>query len=389
MTSWYLLLCAAAICLLDAKPVKLEISPVASPAMDDSLLVPFKEGVTTSPEGGDEFWTRWNSDTSTSNTEPEGTTFTAADGLDFASKLHNEKIVNLTVGCGRGKNRLGTLSDGTKFCCRYRDQEWREIRGELYSYHLNSLLGMFSAPPATLVRVDFSSPRWSSVAGFAREAGWSDGKVFVATMFMTELEYETFPPILVQSDDDIVTKEYALSASPEEKSRLLQWSDLIIFDFVVGHSDRIFNTLFNLQWNSRMLLLPVHNLLKTKHGKKLLLFDNESGFWMGYKMGWKELHSNFKFEMQERYLKRMCFFRERTLRRVRYLLDGDQRTGSTAVNSLDRDLASPASLRLDRYIKEVDQKSFEMVKPLYSEERKELESRLRHVMQQVDKCEGQ
>lgn len=380
IATWYYLLLYAVICSVicsvDAKPDELD----RRVAKDKLPVVAARETVHERVESG-EFWTRWNSDTDT-NAEgsEEDAIFSAEDGSDFALKLHKEKIVSLDVGCGRGKNRLGTLVDGTKFCCRYRELQWRDIRGELYAYHLNNLLGMYNAPPATLIKVNFSSPQWRGVAGSAREAGWSDRMTVIATLFVDELVEETFPPVLAESDS-VVTKEYLIGASPKEKSRILQWSDLIVFDFMVGHSDRIFNTLFNLQWNKKMMQRPIHNLLKTKHGGKLLLFDNESGFWLGYKMGWREAS---KYEMQERFLRKMCIFRDRTLHRLEYLLQGNQTL--SAAGTTVGDSESP-SQRLDRYIKDVDRKSFQMVEPLGTDQRREFASRLRIVLKQVEKCQ--
>jgi hypothetical protein len=353
---------------MDAKPVKLD-REFATPA---ELDLP---GVTG--DAGDEFWTRWDSEEPVTQV-PTSSVFTAEDGANFGIKMHKDKIVSLSAGCGRGKNRLGELADGTKFCCRYRELQWREIRGEFYAYHLNNLLGLYNAPPATLLKINYSSPQWSGVADSAREAGWSNHMTIIVTLFVEDLAQETFPPILTGSENGFVTEKYLDSASPEEKSRILQWSDLLVFDFLVGHSDRVFNSLFNLQWNEHMLQRPVHNLLKTKRGKKLLLFDNESGFWMGYKMGRREAS---KFEMQERFLKKMCVFRDRTLHHVRHLLYGDKTLSQSSSGSVE----SPSRI-LERYIKNNDPQSFQMVEPLGNEQKKEFESRLRLLMKQVEKC---
>lgn len=298
--------------------------------------------------------------------------FTDEDWSNFASKLHSNRVVSLKFGCGRGRNRLGALSDGTKFCCRYRQLQWREIRGDFYAYHLNSLLGMYNAPPATLVKLNYSSPQWRGVADLAREAGWQDHMTVLVTMYVEEdLVAEALPSVLAESSA-VVTREYMSTVSADERARILQWSDLIVFDFLIGHCDRTFNTLYNLQWNSRMLQRPVHNLLKTKDGKKLLLFDNESGFWMGYKVGRQD---SSKYEMQERFLKRMCVFTGRTLRHLDYLVHGDRSDESE----------SPVQ-RLERYIKQMDKTSFQMIETLGTEQRQEFESRLRLVMEQVGKC---
>ncbi len=321
------------------------------------------------------YWTRLDSDlpeesdsTGLYHLTSSTTLFSQEDGMEFASKVHRERIVHLSAGCGRGKNRIATLSDGTKMCCRYRDVQWKEVRGEFYSYHFNNLLGLFNAPPATLLRVNLSSPQWDEVVGEVLEAGWTDHATIVVTLFVEDLEGETFPLVL-RNMETVVTNNAMTGASPAEKERLLQWSDLVIFDFIVGHSDRIFNSLFNLQWNNKMLQRPVHNLLKTKERKKLLLFDNESGFWFGYKM--KGSH----YQLQEKFLKNLCIFRSKTIKIVRSLLYSNG------------DLVS-ASEGLEDYIKKMDVRSYNMVEPLQSDQSQEFETRLKLVLEQVDKCRG-
>lgn len=368
--NWYLVLCTA-FCLLDARPAKL-ISDIAAPLSQELRAEhPLKERQ-------NEFWTRWNSDPGSASSPEERTLLTASifkeeDGHTLASKVRKDKFVSLEIGCGRGKNRLGILSDGTKLCCRCRELQWRDIRGEFYSYHLNNYLGIFNAPPATLIKVNYSSPQWTNVQASLREAGWEDHTTIAVTLYVEDLTVETFPPILVKDGASVVTREYLNTASSADKHRILQWSDMIVFDFLIGHSDRIFNTLYNLQWNSRMLQRPVHNLLKTKQDDRLLLFDNESGFWQGYRMGWAE---PYNYELQERYLKRLCIFRGRTVERIQFLLQGSG-------NFEDK---ASASERFARYVQVMDKNSFQMVEPLNVQQREEFENRLRLVMKQVKSC---
>ncbi len=71
------------------------------------------------------YWTRLDSDlpeeSDSTGLYHLASSTTQEDGMEFASKVHRERIVHLSAGCGRGKNRIATLSDGTKMCCRYRD----------------------------------------------------------------------------------------------------------------------------------------------------------------------------------------------------------------------------------------------------------------------------
>lgn len=83
--------------------------------------------------------------------------FSYKDGQDFSAKVRSEVVVKLETGCGRPKNLLATLADGTRVCCRYRENQIRELRGDLYSYHLNGYLGLWNALlPLTFLKSKYS-----------------------------------------------------------------------------------------------------------------------------------------------------------------------------------------------------------------------------------------
>lgn len=90
---------------------------------------------------------------------------------------------------------------------------------------------------------------------------------------------------------------------------LAQWSDLIVFDYIIAHLDRVVNNLFNYQWNSQIMEAPAHNLAKT--GNLLLFLDNESGLLHGYRLlsKYQAYHSLL--------LKNLCVFRRSTINQVR------------------------------------------------------------------------
>ena len=299
--------------------------------------------------------------------------FSLKIGQDFASKVRNEEVVSLQNGCGRPKNLLAVLSDGTKVCCRYREKQWKELRGDLYAYHLNGYLNMWNVPPTLLVEVNFSSKQWKRVAMKAKEAGWQDRTKVALSLFVEDLNDEFIPIIMRNQDKNVsLTRERLseMSLNDEKVFRLMQWTDMILFDFIIGHTDRLFNTLFNLQWNHAMLKKSVHNLEKTQSGK-LVLIDNESGFWMGYSMGRSD---QMKYELQVRFLKKMCIFRQSTVDKIRSLANMSQ--GS-----------QPGDVQLEQFIKGSDMESYEMLEAsLDSFQRKEFRSRLSVVVEQLQEC---
>jgi len=52
----------------------------------------------------------------------------------------------------------------------------------------------------------------------------------------------------------------------EDISFLLQWSDLVVFDYITGNLDRMVSHLHSLQWDNDAMKRPVHNLMQDKSG---------------------------------------------------------------------------------------------------------------------------
>ncbi len=280
----------------------------------------------------------------------------------FVAKVHTQRITKLQTGCGRLKNRLATLEDGSKVCCRFRDRN--ELRGDLYSYFFNSLLGLWNVPPTTMLTLDLSSEQWNGVASEVAEAGWEDGSDILMVLYVEDLQGEYIPDLL-RPGKALLTQDSVLNFTQPEQLRLIQWTDMIIFDFIIGHTDRLFNTLLNHQWNSHMLERCVHNLEKTQSGK-LILIDNESGFWVGYASAeWKQAN----YDYQIHFLKELCLFRRRTVQTLMQLCESRR-----------------ADTLLEDYMKETDFASFSAVRKLKPKERTDFKKRLETVKERILQC---
>ena len=293
--------------------------------------------------------------------------FNAEDGKAFADKARSLRVTSLEEGCGRMKNRLATLEDGTRVCCRYRDNV-NELRGDLYSYHLNGLLGLWNAPPTAAVKVDLSGKQWSGVREAAKEAGWKDRAVVLLSLYIDGLHEEHIPLLFRSGKYTLTTEIFSnMSLTTEETKQLVQWTDMVVFDFVIGHTDRLFNILLNLKWNSHMMEKPVHNLKKTR-SSDLVLLDNESGFWIGYTAG-KQTQENYN--LQAHFLKRLCVFRRQTIQALLKL-------GSVS--------GQPPSAVLESYIQQVDPYSFSALRRLKDHLQAELNSRVKEVEKRLNQC---
>ena len=290
-------------------------------------------------------------------------------GRAFVEKVHSLRVASLEKGCGRMKNMLAMLEDGTRVCCRYRDNG-SELRGEIFSYYLNGLLGLWNAVPATAVSVNMSSEQWVGVQEAATEAGWKDGAVIVMSFFVenTEEEYMLSPFKNDRSPTLTASHFTDVSLTGVEKRRLVQWSDMILFDFLIGHTDRLFNTLLNLQWNRRMMEYPVHNLKKTKSSSNLVLFDNESGLGIGFTAAQQNQEY---YRLQSFFLKRLCAFRRDTIK---------------ALLELASVKGSPPSAVLTSYIQEVDPNSYAILPKWKTMSQTEFNSRVLTAQMRLDEC---
>ena len=294
---------------------------------------------------------------------------TKEDAKTFATKVRTLPFVSLEKGCGRMKNRLATLEDGTRVCCRYRDNG-NQLRGDVYAYHLSTLLGMWNVPPTAAIKVDLSSKQWRSVRDEVGEAEWKNNAVISVSLYVDGLEEEYFPPVLRNSSSATLTTFNLVNISTAETKQLMQWTDMIVFDFVMGHTDRLFNALLNSKWNSHMMEKPVHNLKKTASSSKLVLLDNESGFDIGY-VAAKQKEEYYR--LQAAFLKRICVFREQTIEALRKL-------GSTGSTKL-----SPGAV-LDRYIQQVDPLSYSLLRKWRTQSQMEFNARVEELQNRLNEC---
>ena len=296
--------------------------------------------------------------------------FTEEDRRTLAKKMRTLSVVSLEQGCGRMKNRLATLEDGTRVCCRYRENG-NQLRGDVYAYHFNRLLGMWNAPPTVAVKVDFSesNTQWRTVRDTAIEAGWTSGASIVVSQYLEELKDEHFPSVLKNVSSVLpLTASSVVNLSMAEKSRVMEWTDMIVFDFVIGHTDRLFNALINSKWNSQMMEKPVHNLKKTASSSDLVLIDNESGFDFGY-VAAKQKEEYYKLQIS--FLESICVFRTPTIR---------------ALGSIIGTEGTPPSALLEKYIRQVDPLSYSALRIWRDSSQKEFSKRVAETLNRVHEC---
>ncbi|XP_004069781.1 four-jointed box protein 1 [Oryzias latipes] len=264
-----------------------------------------REGpVTTSVNPVDNriFWSDWLEDLF-----PVG--FTQEHALAWRNKGRTSRVVRLERGCGRTSNQLATFADGTKACVRYGINA-DQVQGETLTYYFASVLGITNLPPLVLSQLSRHGEQWAAVRTRIDSLQWSDGTVVSLTEWISNLSGVVAPAPLRQESGGLHPLLQGLSnKTTAELLELMQWTDLILLDYLTANFDRLVSNLFSLQWDSRVMERETNNLLKTPHGD-LVFIDNEAGLVHGFRVlnMWEKYHSSV--------LSSVCVFRKRTARRV-------------------------------------------------------------------------
>jgi len=243
--------------------------------------------------------------------------FDDTDAERWTSFSRTSGVVRLDEGCGRMQNRLVTFDNGTRACCRYR-QNYDQIQGEIFSFYLSRLLGLRNLPPSALGLVRPLSDQWSAVRPQLSLAQWAEDRPVVYTQFLEHLEPAYIPAELRGADrklspTDVRTKRLDDAADRNQLLTLAQWSDLLVLDYLTANLDRMVNNLYNMQWNPAMMDSPAHNLARNTKTGLLVFLDNESGLLHGYRLldKYEAYHKSL--------LDALCLFRRPTVEALRRL----------------------------------------------------------------------
>lgn len=259
---------------------------------------------------------------------PKG--FNSNESDEWTHYLQTAEVDHLEMGCGRMQNRLIVFRDGTKACARYR-QNTDQIQGELFSFFLGKLLNLSNLAPSAASIIDLSSKLWSSATQDISNSQWKSLRPVVLTKWVSDLEPAGIPKpfqplerhlnkidvknitlgldlpkppkglldrlgVTTKSSTDLEYELPSLKSPPSSTSKLIndntlsrlielaQWSDLIVFDYLIANLDRVVNNLYNFQWNADIMAAPAHNLAKQSDTELLVFLDNESGLLHGYRL---------------------------------------------------------------------------------------------------------
>ena len=237
-------------------------------------------------------------------------TYERISGL-FRMDLNNQFVKELRAGCGRMENRFGLLSDGSEICIRYR-RNLEQIQGEIYSYHLAKLLGIRNVLEPQLVLINETNSFWRRIN--IADNAWENMRLITVTKFVKEALPVRLPDVILRRNFRVDLNSSFCGLKNETNFGimmfLLQWSDLVIFDYLIGNFDRVVSNMFNMQWHSSSLMDPIENLVQVKDGGILLFIDNEEGFSHGYRL--LDHYGKFNIKL----IRNMCIFRRDTLKKL-------------------------------------------------------------------------
>ncbi|XP_029952685.1 four-jointed box protein 1 [Salarias fasciatus] len=255
-----------------------------------------------SPVDGGIFWSEWLEDLL-----PVG--FSEEYARAWRQKARTCRVVKLEPGCGRISNQLATFADGTRACVRYGINA-DQVQGETLTYYLAALLGITNLPPLALSQLSGDGEQWADVRTRIGGLQWSERAVVSLTEWISNLTGVVTPAPLRQDSGGLRPVPAELrNRSTAELLELMQWSDLVVFDYLSANFDRLVSNLFSLQWDSRVMERDTNNLLRTPRGD-LVFIDNEAGLVHGFRVlgMWEKYHSSV--------LNSVCVFRRRTTQRV-------------------------------------------------------------------------
>ncbi|KAF7702184.1 four-jointed box protein 1 [Silurus meridionalis] len=233
--------------------------------------------------------------------------FGEEDARTWKQRVRRGRVVSLEPGCGRTSNQLATFADGSRACVRYGINP-EQVQGETLSYYLAALLGITNVPPLALLRLD--GEQWTHVRGRMEALQWTPSAVVSLSEWIAELSPADVPAPFHRSGAGLLPLQPELQTkSKADLLELVQWSDLLLFDYITANFDRLVSNLFSLQWDAKAMERDASNLLRTPRGS-LVFIDNEAGLVHGYRV----------LDMWEKYhgaaLGSVCVFRRKTARRV-------------------------------------------------------------------------
>ncbi|GBN06301.1 Four-jointed box protein 1 [Araneus ventricosus] len=230
--------------------------------------------------------------------------------------------------CGRPKNQFVIFDDNSKACARYRAPHQYLVQGEVLSFYLARLLSITNVPAVALSAVKDFQGQWNKedVKRNLLASKWDTNSTVALIQWIENLERDKLPSLLLSSlmrNEVLSANNGELLSLPVKKLvELLQWSDLIIFDYITGNYDRVasMQDAADKEKKPSIMQETIHNLVRSKTDGALWLIDNESGLLDSYSLLYGPSGQDGRFlAFHQQMLNSTCLFRRSTVERVRWL----------------------------------------------------------------------
>lgn len=265
----------------------------------------------------------------------------------FQNRSRQMRVTRLTPPtwdrCGRANNHFVQFEDGSHACARHRAPHDYLVQGEVLSFYLARLLGINNVPAVILSRVDSESHQWNSVhrqlssneSNMLADTQWEQNTTVALIQWIDDLQRDLIPRLVLNAlktgrPISWQTKKL-VDASTDQLTELLQWSDLIVFDYITGNYDRIASMQDAAEKEKQPDIFErdtIHNLAISRSSgawRGLWLIDNESGLLDAYSLMYDD--ANTKNDQGSRFvifhnrmLRTFCVFRRSTRHRLASLL---------------------------------------------------------------------
>ncbi|XP_077985534.1 four-jointed box protein 1-like [Glandiceps talaboti] len=195
--------------------------------------------------------------------------------------MRNSVVGAMTDQTVRGKvlNSLLTMQGGGKILAKYRTKCLSIA--EVSTFYLSRMLGMNNVPTTVLTKPDPSSRQWNdpNVRTQLQEKGWQPDDYITMNMWITEFtEDVSFPTCLLRNEKQLWAHNAMLQdMTLDDISDLAQWSDMVLLDYLIFHTDRVTRTLRTITSAIKepwLLDLKIKNL--GRRGRNFWLIDNEA-----------------------------------------------------------------------------------------------------------------
>ncbi|CAG2123264.1 unnamed protein product, partial [Medioppia subpectinata] len=129
---------------------------------------------------------------------------------------------------------------------------------------------------------------WSNVWNDSLSKEWQFNTTVALIEWIDDLERDRMPSLILNSlitNTTLHSRDWRLkNVTSAELVELMQWSDLLLFDYLTGNYDRVasMQDAALKQNNTTILKETIHNLVKSTKTNSIWMIDNESGFLDAY-----------------------------------------------------------------------------------------------------------